>query len=88
MDFDIMLFDELMLVFDLEMVGEVLGVMKELVKGGMMMMIVIYEMGFVCEVGDWVIFMDGGYIVEEGKLVDIFDNLINERMISFLDKVL
>ncbi|KHK30350.1 glutamine ABC transporter ATP-binding protein [Listeria monocytogenes SHL011] len=88
MDPDIMLFDEPTSALDPEMVGEVLGVMKELAKGGMTMMIVTHEMGFAREVGDRVIFMDGGYIVEEGKPADIFDNQTNERTISFLDKVL
>ncbi|HDI4238307.1 TPA: amino acid ABC transporter ATP-binding protein [Listeria monocytogenes] len=88
MDSDIMLFDEPTSALDPEMVGEVLGVMKELAKGGMTMMIVTHEMGFAREVGDRVIFMDGGYIVEEGKPADIFDNPTNERTISFLDKVL
>ncbi|EAD5533197.1 amino acid ABC transporter ATP-binding protein [Listeria monocytogenes] len=88
MDPDIMLFDEPTSALDPEMVGEVLGVMKELAKGGMTMMIVTHEMGFAREVGDRVIFMDGGYIVEEGKPADIFDNPTNERTISFLDKVL
>ncbi|EHQ6899357.1 TPA_asm: peptide ABC transporter ATP-binding protein [Listeria monocytogenes] len=88
MDPDIMLFDEPTSALDPEMVGEVLGVMKELAKGGMTMMIVTHEMGFAREVGDRVIFMDGGYIVEEGKPADIFDNPSNERTISFLDKVL
>ncbi|MBC2262563.1 amino acid ABC transporter ATP-binding protein [Listeria sp. FSL L7-0091] len=88
MDPDIMLFDEPTSALDPEMVGEVLGVMKELAKGGMTMMIVTHEMGFAREVGDRVIFMDGGYIVEEGKPADIFDHPTNERTISFLDKVL
>ncbi|EGH3737241.1 amino acid ABC transporter ATP-binding protein [Listeria monocytogenes] len=88
MDPDIMLFDEPTSALDPEMVGEVLGVMKELAKGGMTMMIVTHEMGFAREVGDRVIFMDGGYFVEEGKPADIFDNPTNERTISFLDKVL
>ncbi|MBC1242900.1 amino acid ABC transporter ATP-binding protein [Listeria welshimeri] len=88
MDPDIMLFDEPTSALDPEMVGEVLGVMKELAKGGMTMMIVTHEMGFAREVGDRVIFMDGGYIVEEGKPGDIFDHPQNERTISFLDKVL
>ncbi|MBC1981488.1 amino acid ABC transporter ATP-binding protein [Listeria welshimeri] len=88
MDPDIMLFDEPTSALDPEMVGEVLGVMKELAKGGMTMMIVTHEMGFAREVGDRVIFMDGGYIVEEGKPGDIFDYPQNERTISFLDKVL
>ncbi|EAD7986384.1 amino acid ABC transporter ATP-binding protein, partial [Listeria monocytogenes] len=83
MDPDIMLFDEPTSALDPEMVGEVLGVMKELAKGGMTMMIVTHEMGFAREVGDRVIFMDGGYIVEEGKPADIFDNPTNERTISF-----
>ncbi|EAG3841132.1 amino acid ABC transporter ATP-binding protein [Listeria monocytogenes] len=88
MDPDIMLFDEPTSALDPEMVGEVLGVMKELAKDGMTMMIVTHEMGFAREVGDRVIFMDGGYIVEEGMPADIFDNPTNERTISFLDKVL
>ncbi|MBF2441948.1 amino acid ABC transporter ATP-binding protein [Listeria innocua] len=88
MDPDIMLFDEPTSALDPEMVGEVLGVMKELAKDGMTMMIVTHEMGFAREVGDRVIFMDGGYIVEEGNPADIFDNPTNERTISFLDKVL
>ncbi|MBC1344957.1 amino acid ABC transporter ATP-binding protein [Listeria welshimeri] len=88
MDPDIMLFDEPTSALDPEMVGEVLGVMKELAKGGMTMMIVTHEMGFAREVGDRVIFMDGGYIVEEGKPGDIFDHPQNERTISFLEKVL
>ncbi|EAH4325101.1 amino acid ABC transporter ATP-binding protein [Listeria monocytogenes] len=88
MDPDIMLFDEPTSALDPEMVGEVLGVMKELAKDGMTMMIVTHEMGFAREVGDRVIFMDGGYIVEEGKPAEIFDNPMNERTISFLDKVL
>ncbi|HAO6147776.1 TPA: amino acid ABC transporter ATP-binding protein, partial [Listeria monocytogenes] len=74
MDPDIMLFDEPTSALDPEMVGEVLGVMKELAKDGMTMMIVTHEMGFAREVGDRVIFMDGGYIVEEGKPAEIFDN--------------
>ncbi|EKZ4837866.1 amino acid ABC transporter ATP-binding protein [Listeria monocytogenes] len=88
MDPDIMLFDEPTSALDPEMVGEVLGVMKELAKDGMTMIIVTHEMGFAREVGDRVIFMDGGYIVEEGKPAEIFDNPTNERTISFLDKVL
>ncbi|MBC1483246.1 amino acid ABC transporter ATP-binding protein [Listeria sp. FSL L7-1485] len=88
MDPDIMLFDEPTSALDPEMVGEVLAVMKELAKGGMTMMIVTHEMGFAREVGDRVIFMDGGYIVEEGKPADIFDHPTNQRTISFLDKVL
>ncbi|MBC1543346.1 amino acid ABC transporter ATP-binding protein [Listeria sp. FSL L7-0233] len=88
MDPDIMLFDEPTSALDPEMVGEVLGVMKKLAKDGMTMIIVTHEMGFAREVGDRVIFMDGGYIVEEGKPAEIFDNPTHERTISFLDKVL
>ncbi|MDT0016133.1 amino acid ABC transporter ATP-binding protein [Listeria swaminathanii] len=88
MDPDIMLFDEPTSALDPEMVGEVLGVMKNLAKDGMTMIIVTHEMGFAREVGDRVIFMDGGYIVEEGKPAEIFDNPTHERTISFLDKVL
>ncbi|EFR97628.1 arginine transport ATP-binding protein ArtM, partial [Listeria ivanovii FSL F6-596] len=77
MDPDIMLFDEPTSALDPEMVGEVLAVMKELAKRGMTMMIVTHEMGFAREVGDRVIFMDGGYIVEEGKPADIFDHPTN-----------
>ncbi|EIU7104013.1 amino acid ABC transporter ATP-binding protein, partial [Listeria monocytogenes] len=83
MDPDIMLFDEPTSALDPEMVGEVLGVMKNLAKDGMTMIIVTHEMGFAREVGDRVIFMDGGYIVEEGKPAEIFDNPKNERTISF-----
>lgn len=88
MDPDIILFDEPTSALDPEMVGEVLGVMKKLAKDGMTMIIVTHEMGFAREVGDRVIFMDGGYIVEEGKPAEIFDNPTHERTISFLDKVL
>lgn len=62
MNFDVMLFDELIFVFDFEMVGEVLSVMKLFVKEGMMMVVVMYEMGFVREVVDCVVFMDVGVI--------------------------
>ncbi len=83
MDPDIMLFDEPTSALDPEMVGEVLGVMKELAKGGMTMMIVTHEMGFAREVGDRVIFMDGGYIVEEGKPADILiTQPTKERLVS------
>ncbi|WP_088809210.1 MULTISPECIES: amino acid ABC transporter ATP-binding protein [Listeria] len=85
---DIMLFDEPTSALDPEMVGEVLNVMKDLAKEGMTMLVVTHEMGFAREVGDRVIFMDGGYIVEEGKPEAIFDSPQHERTISFLDKVL
>lgn len=85
---DIMLFDEPTSALDPEMVGDVLNVMKDLAKDGMTMVVVTHEMGFAREVGDRVIFMDGGYIVEEGKPEDIFSNPQHERTKEFLDKVL
>jgi len=85
---DIMLFDEPTSALDPEMVGEVLGVMKDLAREGMTMMIVTHEMGFAREVSDRVVFMDGGYIVEEGPPAEVFGNPKNERTISFLEKVL
>ncbi|NMI03590.1 amino acid ABC transporter ATP-binding protein [Paenibacillus sp. SZ31] len=85
---DVMLFDEPTSALDPEMVGEVLGVMKDLASEGMTMMIVTHEMGFAREVADRVIFMDGGYIVEQGTPAEIFGNPKNERTISFLEKVL
>ncbi|MBC6310436.1 amino acid ABC transporter ATP-binding protein [Listeria sp. FSL L7-1582] len=85
---DIMLFDEPTSALDPEMVGEVLGVMKDLAKEGMTMIVVTHEMGFAKEVGDRVIFMDGGYIVEEGTPERVFDAPQHERTISFLEKVL
>ena len=65
-----------------------LGVMKDLAREGMTMMIVTHEMGFAREVADRVIFMDGGYIVEEGPPEEVFGRPKNERTISFLEKVL
>ncbi|MDR6716923.1 MULTISPECIES: amino acid ABC transporter ATP-binding protein [Paenibacillus] len=85
---DVMLFDEPTSALDPEMVGEVLGVMKDLASEGMTMIIVTHEMGFAREVADRVIFMDGGYIVEQGTPEQIFGNPKNERTISFLEKVL
>ena len=85
---DIMLFDEPTSALDPEMVGEVLNVMKQLAKDGMTMVIVTHEMGFAREVASRVIFMDGGYIVEEGAPSDIFSNPQNPRTIDFLNKVL
>ncbi|MFS0869175.1 amino acid ABC transporter ATP-binding protein [Paenibacillus xylanilyticus] len=85
---DVMLFDEPTSALDPEMVGEVLGVMKDLASEGMTMMIVTHEMGFAREVADRVIFMDGGYIVEQGTPAEIFGNPKHERTISFLEKVL
>lgn len=85
---DIMLFDEPTSALDPEMVGDVLEVMKQLAADGMTMVVVTHEMGFAREVGDRVVFMDGGYIVEEGRPELIFDNPQEERTRDFLDKVL
>ncbi len=84
----IMLFDEPTSALDPEMVNEVLDVMKQLADEGMTMVIVTHEMGFAREVADRVLFMDGGYIVEQGKPEDIFGNPQNERTKAFLSKVL
>lgn len=84
----IMLFDEPTSALDPEMVGEVLKVMKDLAKEGMTMIIVTHEMGFAKEVSDRVIFMDGGYILEDGKPEDVFTNPENDRCKEFLDKVI
>ena len=85
---EIMLFDEPTSALDPEMVGEVLGVMKELAQEGMTMVIVTHEMGFAREVADRVIFMGDGYIIEEGKPKDIFENPQQERTRKFLNSVL
>ncbi|AZS15151.1 amino acid ABC transporter ATP-binding protein [Paenibacillus lutimineralis] len=85
---DVMLFDEPTSALDPEMVGEVLGVMKDLAREGMTMVIVTHEMGFAREVADRVVFMDGGYTVEEGPPEEVFGNPKNDRTISFLEKVL
>jgi polar amino acid transport system ATP-binding protein len=84
----IMLFDEPTSALDPEMVNEVLDVMKNLAKEGMTMVVVTHEMGFAREVGDRVLFVDGGYIVEEGKPDDVFTNPKEERTKLFLSKVL
>ena len=83
-----MLFDEPTSALDPEMVGEVLGVMKSLAADGMTMVIVTHEMGFAREVADRVIFMDSGYIVEEGTPEEVLLNPKEKRTIDFLDKVL
>lgn len=85
---DIMLFDEPTSALDPEMVGEVLQVMKNLAADGMTMVIVTHEMGFAREVADRVIFMDGGYIVEEGTPQEVLLNPKEPRTIDFLNKVL
>jgi polar amino acid transport system ATP-binding protein len=84
----IMLFDEPTSALDPEMVGEVLAVMKELAQGGMTMIVVTHEMGFAREVADRIVFMDGGYIIEQGTPEEILKNPKQERTISFLNKVL
>ncbi|MFP5112353.1 amino acid ABC transporter ATP-binding protein [Bacillaceae bacterium C204] len=84
----IMLFDEPTSALDPEMVGEVLEVMKDLAKEGMTMVVVTHEMGFAKEVGDRVIFMDGGLVVEENIPSELFDNPQEERTKAFLSKVL
>ncbi len=84
----IMLFDEPTSALDPEMVKEVLDVMKKLAKEGMTMVVVTHEMGFAREVGNRVLFMDGGYIVEQGHPEDLFGNPQNERTKAFLGKVL
>lgn len=84
----VILFDEPTSALDPEMVGEVLDIMKDLAKEGMTMVVVTHEMGFAREVGDRILFMDGGYIVEEGSPEEVFGNPKNERTQSFLAKVL
>ena len=88
MDPEVMLFDEPTSALDPEMVGEVLEVMKQLAKEGMTMVCVTHEMGFAREVGTRVIFMDEGRIIEENTPEQIFTNPQNERLKSFLQKVL
>lgn len=85
---DVMLFDEPTSALDPEMVGEVLDVMKQLAKDGMTMVVVTHEMGFAREVGDRVLFMDGGVVLEEGTPKQIFENPQNPRTQDFLRKVL
>lgn len=88
MDPKIMLFDEPTSALDPEMVGEVLDVMKQLAVEGMTMVVVTHEMGFAKEVGDRVIFMDYGKIVEEGDPKDFFENPQEERAKLFLKQIL
>jgi len=84
----VMLFDEPTSALDPEMVGEVLGVMKDLAHAGMTMVVVTHEMGFAREVADRVLFMDEGIIVERGTPDEVFSNPQHERTKSFLSKVL
>ena len=88
MDPDIMLFDEPTSALDPEMVGEVLQVMKQLAAEGMTMVVVTHEIGFAREVATRVIFMDGGYIVEEGTPDEVINHPKQPRTIDFLSKVL
>ena len=88
MDPDMMLFDEPTSALDPELVGDVLGVMKDLAAEGMTMMVVTHEMGFAREVGDKLVFMDGGIIVEEGDPREVLAKPQHERTRSFLSKVL
>ena len=85
---DILLFDEPTSALDPEMVGEVLAVMKQLPREGMTMVVVTHEIGFAREVADRVIFMEGGYIVEEGTPEEVILNPSEERTKDFLSKVL
>ncbi|MCI9315927.1 MAG: amino acid ABC transporter ATP-binding protein [Lachnospiraceae bacterium] len=85
---DIMLFDEPTSALDPEMVGEVLAVMKELAREGMTMVVVTHEIGFAREVASRVVFMEGGYIVEEGTPDQVLDHPKEPRTIDFLSKVL
>lgn len=84
----IMLFDEATSALDPEMVGEVLAVMRDLAREGMTMIVVTHEMGFAREVGDRLIFIDDGVIVEEGDPVEVFSNPRNPRTQAFLSKIL
>ncbi len=88
MEPDVMLFDEPTSALDPEMVGEVLEVMKSLAESGMTMVVVTHEMGFAKEVGDRVLFIDEGVIMEEGKPAELFENPKHPRTQSFLSKVL
>jgi polar amino acid transport system ATP-binding protein len=85
---DMMLFDEPTSALDPELVGDVLEVMKDLASEGMTMMVVTHEMGFAREVGDKLVFMDGGVIVEEGDPREVLADPQHQRTQSFLSKVL
>jgi len=88
MDPDMMLFDEPTSALDPELVGDVLAVMKDLAHEGMTMMVVTHEMGFAREVGNKLVFMDDGMIVEEGVPAEVLSNPQHERTQAFLSKVL
>ena len=88
MEPDVLLFDEPTSALDPEMVGEVLNVMKDLAKKGMTMVVVTHEIGFAREVGDIILFIDGGKILEEGTPEEVLNNPKNDRTKDFLSKVL
>lgn len=88
MDPEVILFDEATSALDPEMVGEVLQIMRQLAEEGMTMVVVTHEMGFAREVGDRLVFMDDGYIVEEGKPKDVINNPQHNRTKNFLSKML
>ena len=83
----VMLFDEATSALDPELVRDVLGVMRDLARGGMTMIVVTHEMGFAREVADRVVFMDGGVIVEEGTPTEVFDHPKHERTKDFLGHI-
>ena len=87
MDPHVMLFDEATSALDPELVRDVLGVMKELARGGMTMIVVTHEMGFARDVADRVIFMDGGVIVEQGTPDEVFDHPKSDRTKDFLGHI-
>ena len=88
MDPEVILFDEATSALDPEMVGEVLKIMRQLAENGMTMVVVTHEMGFAREVGDRLVFMDGGYIVEAGNPKDVITNPQHKRTKEFLSKML
>ena len=87
MDPHVMLFDEATSALDPDLVRDVLGVMKGLAKGGMTMIVVTHEMGFARDVADRVIFMDGGFIVEQGTPEEVFDHPKSDRTKDFLGHI-
>ena len=87
MDPHVMLFDEATSALDPELVRDVLGVMKSLAKAGMTMIVVTHEMGFARDVADRVIFMDGGFIVEQGTPEEVFDHPKSDRTKDFLGHI-
>lgn len=88
MELEVMLFDEATSALDPEMVGDVLSIMRDMARQGMTMVVVTHEMGFAREVGDRVLFIDGGVIVEENTPDELFSNPQNKRTQDFLSKVL